>query len=235
VIAFLGVHLGHIDQVLNSALIFAFVITALLTPALFKHADMLHSRLASTLGYLGMKSPKRGAGEGEESYHLALLGFHRMASSLLHEIKSDYPYLLTKTLVVDFNVGIHRKIAEWGPTVKYGDLGNIETLQQAGIEKSRVIVCTIPDDLLVGTSNRRLVEAVRGINPDAVIIANAITLSESRHLYDAGANYVFLPRIEAAKAMNEAIYMALAGEITRHRSDMREIHGALRTRVEVFD
>jgi Kef-type K+ transport system membrane component KefB len=235
VIAFLGMQLGHISDSLNSAIIFAFVITALVTPTLFRHADELHTRLGPILNKLGLRAPGETGAGGEEHFHLALLGFHRVASSLLHEISTDYPYLLTRTLVVDFNVRMHKKIAALGPTVRYGDLSNIETLHHAGIDKARVIVCTIPDDMLVGTTNRKLVKAIRHINPEAVIIANAITLSEAKRLYETGANFVFLPRIEVAKAMNEAIYMALAGEIVRHRDEVHTAHGPLQERKEVFD
>jgi voltage-gated potassium channel Kch len=186
------------------------------------------------LARLGFREPPSSEAVEEDCYSLALLGFHRITSSLLFELKKNHPGLLESTLVVDFNVNIHASIAALGPTVKYGDLCNAETLHHAGVDKAKVIVCTIPDDVLKGTTNRKLVEAARHINPDAVIIANAIELSESRALYDAGADYVFLQRIETARAVEQAIEHALRGEIDNHRSTVEALHGAWHTREEVM-
>ncbi|MCK5480905.1 MAG: cation:proton antiporter, partial [Gammaproteobacteria bacterium] len=201
VIGYLGVQLGHISSGLNSAIIFAFVITALITPALYRQADAIHDSLSRLLEWLGFKAPESKSAGEEESYSLALLGFHRITSSLLHELKIHRPDLLSETLVVDFNVNIHARIASFGPTVRYGDLCNPETLLHAGVDKAKVIACTIPDDVLKGTTNLRIVKAARRINPDAVIIANAIKLEDSRKLYEAGADYVFLQRVETARAV----------------------------------
>ncbi len=234
VIGFIGVQLGHISGDLNSAIIFAFVITALLTPLLFQQADAIHERLSGMLARLGFREPPSSEAGEEESYSLALLGFHRITSSLLHELKKNNPGLLEKTLVVDFNVNLHSRIAAQGLTVKYGDLCSAETLHHTGVDKARVIACTIPDDVLKGTTNRKLVEAARHINPDAVIIANAIELSESRALYQAGADYVFLQRIETARAVEQAIERALSGEIGVHRSEIEAEHGEWHTREEVM-
>jgi Kef-type K+ transport system membrane component KefB len=235
VIGFLGLQLGHIPEAFNSAIIFAFVITALLTPLLYRQADALHERLGTLLNRMGFRAPVTGVAREEERYSLALLGFHRVASSLLHELARRRPGLLGETLVVDFNVNIHAEIAQLGPTVKYGDLSNGETLHHAGIDKARVIACTIPDDVLKSTTNRQIVRAVREVNPSAVIIANAIELEESRRLYEAGADYVLLPRIEVARALAQAVDKALAGEIASHRAAIETAEGAWHDRKEVLE
>jgi len=206
----------------------------LLTPMLYRQADRIHEKLGSRLERIGFRAPAiREAGK-EESYQLALLGFHRVDSSLLHELAGKHPGLLAETLVVDFNVTIHSRIAEFGPAVKYGDLRNPETLRHTGVDKAKVIVCTIPDDVLKGTTNLHIVEQARSINPEAVIIANAIELDDSRRLYEAGADYVFLQRIETARAVERAIEKALAGEIKTYRTRVESIEGEWHKRHEVL-
>ncbi len=234
VIGFVGVQLGHISNDLNSTIIFAFVITALLTPTLFRKADAIHGGLSGLLAWLGFRDPPCAEAGADESYSLALLGFHRIASSLLFELNKSNLELLTRTLVVDFNVKLHPKIAALGPTVKYGDLCNAETLHHSGVDKAKVIVCTIPDDVLKGTTNLKIVKAARHVNPDAIIIANAIELSDSRALYEAGADYVFLQRVETAQAVEQGSEKALAGEIEAHRSAIEAQHGKWDTRDEVM-
>ncbi len=234
VIGFLGMQLDHISRDLNSAIIFAFVITALLTPALFRSADSLYDNLCNILDRLGFKAPAHAPHTGKEFRGLALLGFHRVASSLLYEIGKNHPELLNDILVVDFNVNIHEKIESHGPTVRYGDLGNTETLIHAGVDKARVIVCTIPDDVLKSTTNRKIVETARSINPDAIIIANASESKESKALYDSGADYVYLPHIETARAVEYAIEKALDGNIAEYRSSIEKKEGAWHNREEVL-
>jgi Kef-type K+ transport system membrane component KefB len=234
VIGFLGTQIGHISDELNSAIIFAFVLTALITPALFYKADWIHDKLTNVLEMIGFKAPPIVETDDDKSYSLALLGFHRITSSLLHEIGNKQPELLKKTLVVDFNVNIHASIEALGPKAQYGDLCNEETLIHAGVNKAKVIVCTIPDDILKGTTNEQIVKMAKHINPDAIIIANAIELKGCKALYDAGADFVFLQRVEAARAVEQAIGQALSGNINDHRSAIEAIYGRLDKRREVL-
>ncbi len=234
VIGFLGTQIGHISDELNSAIIFAFVLTAIVTPALFYKADWIHDKLSNVLEMIGFKAPPIIDTDDDKPYSLALLGFHRITSSLLHEISNKQPELLKNTLVVDFNVNIHASIEALGPKAQYGDLCNEETLIHAGVSKAKVIVCTIPDDMLKGTTNEQIVIMAKHINPDAIIIANAIELKDCKALYDAGADFVFLQRVEAARAVEQAIGQALSGNINVHRSAIEAIYGRLDVRREVL-
>jgi len=234
VIGFLGVQMGHIPDVLNSTIIFAFVVTAVLTPFLFHRADGLYAHLAGMLGRLGFREPARNEAGAEDDYSLALLGFHRVASSLLHELRKHTPELMARTLVVDFNVQLHERIAALGPVTRYGDLGNAETLSHAGVGRARVIVSTVPDDVLKGTSNLQIVRMARRLNTSAVIIANAVELADARRLYEAGADYVFLQRVETALAVARAIEVALSGDIAAYRDMVERRHGSWHARDEIM-
>jgi voltage-gated potassium channel Kch len=148
-----------------------------------------------------------------------LLGFHRFSSSLLHDLSLMHPALADKTLVVDFNVSLHDAIRNEGARVLYGNIANTETLHHAVLDRAKVIALTIPDEMLVGTNNQKLVHSVREISPDAAIIACATRLDEIDALYQAGADYVYAPRLEASKALSEAIGSALNGQIRQYRKD----------------
>jgi Trk K+ transport system NAD-binding subunit len=150
-----------------------------------------------------------------------LLGFHRDASSLLYDLLRHDPDLVRDTLVVDFNVSLHSGIAAVGATVKYGDLSNPETLQHLGLDRCRVIVCTIPDDLLRGIDNRNLVRVVRETAPEAAIIANAIAIDEVPRVYEAGADFVYLNRLEAARTLQRAIRAGIDLRLDEFREERR--------------
>jgi voltage-gated potassium channel Kch len=220
---------------LSSSVIFAFVITALITPLLYNKAYDIHGWIKPLLEKIGFKAPPELKVESGTQYKLALLGFFREASSLLHNLERDNPDLLKETLVVDFNVAIHKAIADTGVTVKYGDLSNADTLHHLGLAHSQVIVCTIPDDVLRGIDNRTLVELVREMAPSAVIIANAVSLAEVENIYQAGADYVYMARLEAADSLSTAIDQALENRIDVHRELQIHRHGHLGKRNEVMN
>jgi len=217
VIAFLGLQLGHIDADVSAVVVFAFVLTAVASPWLFARADSMYRVLSPVLDLLRLKHPTAARGESTESYDLALLGLHRTGSSLLAELHATAPDLLERTLVVDFNVATHDRIAALGPHVVYGDFTIPETLRHAGVDRARVVICTIPGDVLVSASPVGLVETVRRLCPESTVIFTAITSPEARALYAAGADYVLMPRHDGAHAAFAAIRTALNGQIVELR------------------
>jgi hypothetical protein len=219
---------------MQSAIIFAFVLTALATTPLYHNAYRIHSALTPFLRRIGFKDPPAADAVDDKEWRLALLGFHRVASSLLHDIARDDPALVKETLVIDFAVTLHDRIRAVGAHVEYGDLSNPDTLHHAGIDRARVVVSTVPDDLIRGTNNKRIVGAVRKLNPGAIIIANAVTLADADEIYAAGADYVFLARIDTAQALGEAIGMALNGSLSSYRAERETRDGKPGLRREVL-
>jgi hypothetical protein len=221
VIAYLGLAPGHVTPAFVSSVIFAFVITALACPFLFKAGDALHDRLAGLLRLVGFRDPAIAEARKDDEPHpeLVILGFHRVASSVFHEVEKLRPELVPRTLIVDFNVGIHAALRGRGAQVKYGDFSSLETLHHLGIEGAKVILCTVPDDILKGTSNLRLAQGLRKLAPHAQLIMNALRTTDARAIYDAGASYVYLQRVETARAIVPAIEAALAGELAGWRED----------------
>lgn len=234
VIAYLGVEQQHLSADFASAIIFAFVITSLMTPLLYKHAYSMHAFMSPALAMLGFKEPPAQIDSEAKEYDLIMLGFHRVASSLLHELKRNHPEMMPRILVIDFNVKLHGAIRKMGADVHYGDLSNDETLIHAGIDRAKVVVCTIPDDILRGINNQKLVETIRKLNPGATIIANAEKLTDGERVYAAGADYVYMGRVKTARALEEVIANTLNGSLDEFRQKQEERHGAHRDRSEVL-
>ncbi len=241
VIAYLGLALGHIDGGLVSVVIFAFVLTAIVTPGLFTIADPLHHRIGPLLALFGIREGSRSkAPAAADADHglpprLVLLGFHRLASSLLYELGRTHPTLLPHVLIVDFNVALHDRIRERGARVVYGDVGNLETLRHTGVAQAEVVICTIPDDILKGITNLELCRQLRRLAPDTRVIVNAVRLADIQPMYDAGASYVFSWRTETAMGISPAVCAALNGDLDGFIESRRAEIGEERTRVEVLD
>ena len=137
-------------------------------------------------------------------------------------------------LVVDFNVALHPAIAATGAQVTYGDISNYEMLAHLGVEQAKVIVCTIPDDVLKGTTNLELTRVLRALNPRAKLIVTAVSFADTGEMYAAGADYVFLARAEAARNLMPAVAAALAGTLPEHRQREEAALGAPGARAEVL-
>jgi voltage-gated potassium channel Kch len=142
---------------------------------------------------------------------VALLGFFREASSLLHEFQREHSRdFLHGVMVVDFNPEIHEKLKEQGIRVEYGDISNVETLRHLHLDQARLLVCTVPDHLLKGINNLQLLRNLKGMAPQARIVVTAETLDSARAMYAEGAAYVFVPRVVASHYLAEILDRILA-------------------------
>jgi Kef-type K+ transport system membrane component KefB len=237
VIAYLGMQFGHLSDAHVGVIIFAFTVTALATPALFKLSEHLYEIARPLLTALGMKSQAAAihADAGHAAPRLVILGFHRIASALLHDLERFHADLLPHTLVIDFNVTTHEAIRKRGVEVVYGNVSSAETLKHARADSAEVIVSSIPDELLKGTTNLALARLLRSMNPQATILVIASRTSAIKELLEAGADYAFLVPTEAAQGVLAAIYAALNGGLPSFIESHREQLGTLSERREILD
>jgi Kef-type K+ transport system membrane component KefB len=236
VIAYLGVHAGHIDQALASVVIFAFVLTALATPALFTLSQSLPLRVDALLTRMGYNDPHRTTAKSGDDHgqpSIVILGFHRVAAALLQDMSRQHPELLGEVLVLDLNVQTHSVIKQLGVRVMYGSAGSKETLLHAGVEHAKLVISTIPDELLRGTSNHSIVQAVRAIAPNTCIFACGSRAKEIDGLYNAGATYVYMPSSETANGVFAAGLAAMTGKLEDYRATREAACGPLQTRLDV--
>ncbi|MEO8205705.1 MAG: cation:proton antiporter [Chthoniobacterales bacterium] len=171
---------------------------------------------------------EEGHGAGAD---ILLLGFFRTASSLLEELQRHSPDLIKQVAVVDFSPVVFSGLRERGIKIIYGDISQRDTLRHAGIEQAKVLVCTVPQSLLKGITNIKLVQQLRALNPDAKIIAPAEVLTDIPLLYEAGANYVFVGRLNEATDLAAAIRAATEGLLDQKKDHIDHL---LKGRVEIL-
>ena len=157
-------------------------------------------------------------GEGETPREIFWLGFFWTASSLLEEIARHEPLWLEKLTIIDFNPQVYARLKARGIHVIYGDISQRETLVHAGVAHAKIILCTLPNMILKGTDNHRLLQQLRAINPQAQIITHAETLAEVPRLYAAGASYVALPRLLEAYDLCDALRSSLRDNLPLKRA-----------------
>jgi len=222
-----GVVAGHIQTQTASAVSFAFVILAVLSTFAIVRSDQITRASIGPLKRIGIRDlddihahdAGHEGGHGE-ARRVVILGFFRAASALLSEIERRNPDLLDQLTVIDFNPNVFRTLADRGLHVIYGDISNVDTLVHAGVGKAELIILSIPDALLKGANNEKLVRHVRTLNPTAKIVATADILADVADLYEAGADYVTVNRISDAHELYTVIEAADAGLLEDKRAEM---------------
>ena len=219
VIAALGVSLGQIDSSITSVLALTLVITSTLSTYMIMANHTLARRAVAVLKRVGVDErpdPTSGYDPHEGARDVVLLGFHRTASSLIHESQGTAHG--RDILVVDFSPEVHRGLRRLDIPVVYGDISHLDTLEHAGLEEAGIVLSTVSEDFLRGTDNVTLLRQVRRLNPHARVILTAETIDRARQMYDAGADYVILPRIETAQAIVDVLDAIQRGELDELRA-----------------
>jgi Kef-type K+ transport system membrane component KefB len=221
-----GISAGHIKTETASAASFAFVVLAVLSTFVMVRSGEITKGLIAPLKKIGLRDldhvHHEGGHEGGhgETNRIVILGFFRAASALLSQIERQNESLLEQITVIDFNPNVFRILNERGVHVIYGDISNVDTLVHAGIGKAEIIILSVPDSLLVGANNEKLVRHVRTVNPTARIVATADLLSNVNDLYGAGADYVTVTRLTDAGELFSVIEAADAGLLEDKRAEM---------------
>lgn len=150
-----------------------------------------------------------GSGGHGAQADIVMLGFFLNAEALAAELKRTSPDLVARTLVVDYNLQNHAAIRAHGFRVAYGDISNPETLRHHGIAHARVVLSTISNTFLRGTSNQKLAEQVRSINPTVRFIATADDEQTAAGFHDHGVFRTVIPPVQAAPVFAQALRDAL--------------------------
>ncbi len=210
VIAFLGVSMNphQIGTDILTVVILTFAVTSVASTYMINASHFIQNALTAALKTIGLKdldADKAVAAEAEGHYPVIFLGFFRDASSILYEFEhegdvEESKEFVSKILVIDFNPTVMRELRRRGIKVVYGDIAHVDTLHHAGIEDAELVVSSITDDVLRGTSNLRLLRSVRTHSPHVRVVLTTDHIPQALKFYDAGADFVFIPRLYSAAA-----------------------------------
>ena len=230
----LGRASGDVSDNIIGIAAFSFALLAVdSTYAIFKNNAILQkvTPWLNKMGFHDLDQVVPADDAGEKPKRICLLGFSWTASSLLEEISRERPDLIPEIVVVDFNPNVYEKLRQRGLRVVYGDITQRDTLHHAGVSHAEVIICSLPNMVLKGADNLKMLRQLRELNPGAKIIVHAELLSDIPILYAAGANYVTAPRLVEAADLLQAIEAAEKNLLDQKR---REQENELNGRNEVI-
>ena len=125
----------------------------------------------------------------------------------------------------------HRPKDECGVFAVYGDITARDVLHHAGVAGAEIIICSLPNMVLKGANNLKILRQLRQLNPKAKIVVHAELISDVPGLYAAGADYVSTPRLLEATDLLQVLESAEKNLLTEKRVEQEKI---LKDREEVI-
>lgn len=226
----LGAQKGLIDQHIVSLLTFIALITIAVSTYLVTFSDKLYSLFEKHLDLFERKKAQ-GEPRPEAGYELVLFGYQRGG----HEFINLFKKLKKKYVVIDYDPEVIDIIERRKINYLYGDASDTELLEEAEINRAKLVVSTIPDFDI----NASLLDYLRHKNPGVISIMHADDPLEAAKLYEAGATYVILPhyigseQVSAFIAKSGLSKAAFNKQRKKHLDYLEKHYGALEKLNEV--
>jgi Kef-type K+ transport system membrane component KefB len=204
VIASLGFAREQIPANVVTVVIITFAVTAVLSTYMINASHRIQKLMSGWLKRMGIKdldvAPTGEEAREERKETVVFLGFFRDASSVLHEFENDGDAgdFLKKILVIDFNPTVMRELRHRKISCIYGDIAHADTLRHAAIENAELVISSITDDILRGTNNLRMLKNIHAACPKARVVLTTEHIPQALHFYEAGADFVYIPRLQSA-------------------------------------
>jgi len=225
VIASLGVTLHQIGQDTLTVVIITFAVTSVVSTYMINSSHSIQAVLTVVFKTLGLRDLDAARKEDAEELHqpVIFLGFFRDTSSILYEFEhegtaAEARAFVEKILVIDFNPNVLSELRKKDIKCIYGDIAHSDTLRHAGVAHAQLVVSSITDDVLRGTSNLRLMKIVHTHAPNAHVVLTTEHIPQALRFYEEGADFVFVPRLYSAAACARILRKGLNGGFEEVRS-----------------
>lgn len=185
IILMLGVSLGQISTKLLYTVTLALVITIFVSTYMVIYSRKLYGKVSRFLTIFESKKIKKERKNKKMYYDSILFGYNRTGFDILKSLNK----LKKRYLVVDFNPDTIENLIKFRVPSLYGDADDPEFLNELNLDKINLAISTIPDYEI----NMQLIELIRTVNKDAIIISRASTIQDAKNLYRKGADYVLTP------------------------------------------
>lgn len=186
------------NEVFSLTIILA-VLTISLTTYILKFNENIFNIFSKRLRFLDRIGYKR---HSELEYHkpgkkhdIVIVGCDRMGNVILKTLVKD---LKKNVLVIDYNPEVVEDLVRNKVQCIYGDISNKEVLKRINFKQVNIVISTIPSE----DDNKNLVQFARKVKKDLIIIVTAERLHEALNLYEAGADFVMLPRIVSGERLS---------------------------------
>ncbi len=191
VLAKVGLNTNSISEDLYSLILTTAVVTMVLTPLFSRMAVPLYGLWRR---YLPREPISTFNLPGEELRdHVVVIGYGRVgqaATQVMQRVGLQH-------IIIELNHRILEQCKTDGCPVIYGDATSEIMLESAGVQRARLVLLTLPDE--VGAS--LVVHHIRKLNPQVHIVARAVHLEQVNELRNLGVYEAVQPEFEAGLEM----------------------------------
>ncbi|MBU2639101.1 MAG: cation:proton antiporter [Nanoarchaeota archaeon] len=186
----MGVKVGHLTNDILVLVTIVGLITITGSTYFILYSDRLYLYLAKYLSVFERKGSKKRF-KDLKATDIILFGYNRIGYDFLQSFRK----LKKEFLVVDYNPDVIEMLTSKKINCIYGDAGDGEFLSSLGLKSIKMTISTIPDF----ETNLLLIEKIRRVNKNAIIMVVSHHLDEADVLYKEGATYVILPHFLGGK------------------------------------
>lgn len=193
----LGVDVGHLSENILSMVTLVGIVTIGASTYMILYSEHIYKRIQKYLSIFEFKKTHNTKKQRTNKYDAIIFGYRRAGPEFAHVFKQRS----MKFLVIEFNPDTIQKLENLKIPCEYGDASDPEFLQDLPLNSAKIVVSTIPDF----ETNLTLIQTIRRLSTETVIIVLADTLEHAEDLYVEGASGVILPQYIGAKQAADMI------------------------------
>src|ERR1700733_3664232 len=199
--AFVGIGIAAAAQLIEGPIAsFALAVTSV-TMALTPFLSLAGRRLAARLGPAKAIDSELTARPNAGQKHAIVVGYGRVGKVVCAFLtRHGIPYI-----VADSDPATVARDRREGHDVYYGDAADPRFLETCGLAKAAGVIITIHTQARIDD----IVEHVRAMRPDILVISRARDADHARHLYGLGATDAVPETVEASLQLSEAALVGL--------------------------
>ena len=196
VLLLLGFSKGLVSGPIVSVIVFVTMASIAASTYMITFSDKLFGLLER---YLGMFERRKTHNEPSQVEHneMILFGYQKGG----HEFIKAFRQLKKSFVVIDYDPEVIDTLERKRINHLYGDITDIELLEEAGVPAAKLVVSTTDDYEI----NKFLLEYLDKSNPSAVVIVQAASPRDAARLYHFGASYVSLPHFIGSEKISAFI------------------------------
>lgn len=181
----LGVALGHVPQTLIAPATLVGLLTIFASSYLMMKNEQVYGRVEPILRLFFGQDRIEKISNNESDSEVLMFGCHRLGAGLVDVLES----LKVKFAVIDHDPAVVQALEAGNVEAIYGDAADISFIESLPIDKTKLIVSTIPQVQI----SLSLLHYVRRVNKQCVYLCVAYEEADAKDLYKAGATYVIMP------------------------------------------
>ncbi len=178
-----------------------FTVVALLTFAastyLIKYDDSLYFKLERHLRFFERKTTRLEQKEASHASSIVMFGYKKGGSEFLKTFRA----MNKRFVVIDYDPEVIESLEHQQVHYLYGDAVDPELLEEAHLDKAKLVVSTISDY----KTNVFLSHWLKKNNPHAVFVCSADSAEEASSLYSESAAYVMIPHYIGSEKLSAFI------------------------------